>query len=52
MSKNAALGFRIPEDMKVALEKAAEDDARSVSSLVTLILRGWLREKGYLPAED
>lgn len=52
MIKTAALGFRIPEEMKAALEKAAADDDRSVSSLVALVLRNWLREKGYLPAED
>lgn len=49
MSKSAALGFRIPDEMKAALETAAKDDDRSVSSLVTIILREWLREKGYLP---
>lgn len=48
MSKTAALGFRIPEDMKAALEKAASEDDRSVSALVTIILRDWLREKGHL----
>ncbi len=49
MSKTAALGFRIPDDMKDALERAAKDDDRSVSSLVTIILRDWLRGGGYLP---
>lgn len=48
MSKSAALGFRIPEEMKAALEQAAKDDDRSVSSLVTIILRDWLRSKDYL----
>ena len=49
MAKSAPLGFRIPQEMKDALIKAAEDDERSVSSLVTLIVRNWLKEKGYLP---
>lgn len=49
MAKTAALGFRIPEDMKQALERAAAADDRSVSSLVTIILRDWLRERGHLP---
>lgn len=49
MAKNAALGFRIPEDMKAALEAAAKDDDRSISSLVTIILRRWLKDKDYLP---
>ena len=48
MVKTAALGFRIPDEMKAALEKAATDDDRSVSSLVTIVLRDWLRDKGYL----
>lgn len=48
MAKTAALGFRIPEETKEALERAASADDRSVSSLVTIILRDWLREKGYL----
>lgn len=49
MSKSAALGFRIPDEMKAALEKAAQEDERSVSSLATIILRDWLQAKGYLP---
>lgn len=48
MAKTAALGFRIPEDMKQALERAAAADDRSVSSLVTIILRDWLKERGHL----
>lgn len=49
MAKTAALGFRIPQEVKDALSQAAEDDERSVSSLVTLIVRDWLKERGYLP---
>ncbi|HWX49670.1 MAG TPA: ribbon-helix-helix protein, CopG family [Roseomonas sp.] len=48
MAKTEALSFRIPPDMKAALEQAAKDDDRSVSSLVERILKAWLREKGYL----
>jgi hypothetical protein len=51
MAKTAALGFRIPEDMKDALERAAAADDRSVSSLVTIILRDWLKERGHLNAD-
>ncbi|SIS65072.1 Arc family DNA-binding protein [Paracoccus saliphilus] len=47
MAKTAALGFRIPEEMKEALERAAAADDRSVSSLVTIVLRDWLKEHGY-----
>ena len=42
------LGFRVDPEMKTALEKAAVDDERSVSSLVQKILREWLRSGGYL----
>jgi hypothetical protein len=48
MAKQAALSFRIPEDMKTALESAAASDDRSVSAMVTIILRDYLREKGFL----
>lgn len=48
MAKQAALSFRIPDEMKEALDRAAAADDRSVSSLVTIILRDWLREKGHL----
>ena len=47
MAKTAALGFRIPEEIKDALEKAAAADDRSVSALVTIILRDWLRDRGH-----
>jgi hypothetical protein len=42
MVKRAALAFRIDEDLKAELEKAAKADSRSVSSLVDKILREWL----------
>lgn len=48
MAKGAPIGFRIDPDIKAALEAAAKSDDRSVSSLVTIILRDWLRENGYL----
>lgn len=49
MAKGAPIGFRIEPEIKVALEDAAKADDRSVSSLVTIILRDWLKDKGYLP---
>ena len=48
MPKQAALSFRVPEDMKEALDLAAAADDRSVSSLVMIILRDWLRERGHM----
>jgi predicted HicB family RNase H-like nuclease len=48
MDKTSALGFRIPDEMKAALVAAAKKDDRSVSSLVTRILREWLIRNRYL----
>jgi hypothetical protein len=43
------LGVRVQPETKTALDKAAKDDFRSVSSLVEKILPEWLRKHGYLP---
>lgn len=48
MAKGAPIGFRIDPEIKAALEAAAKADDRSVSALVTIILRDWLNEKGFL----
>jgi hypothetical protein len=48
MGKTPSLGIRLDPAVKVALEKAAQDDARSVSSLVQKVIAEWLRAKGYL----
>jgi hypothetical protein len=50
MVRDAPLGFRVEAEVKAALERAATDDDRSVSSLVERILKGWLLERGYLAA--
>lgn len=52
MVKDTALSFRVPAEMKTALERAAKDDDRSVSSLVERVLKAWLVERGYLPKPD
>lgn len=46
--KTAPVSFRLPQAKKAALEKAASEDSRSVSSMIEKILTDWLREKGYL----
>ncbi|SEN42378.1 hypothetical protein SAMN04489859_1006148 [Paracoccus alcaliphilus] len=51
MAKGAPIGFRIDPEIKAALEAAAKADDRSVSSLVTIVLRDWLRENGHLPKD-
>jgi hypothetical protein len=48
MGKTPSLGIRLQPETKAALERAAKDDFRSVSSLVEKILVEWLRAKGYL----
>lgn len=46
--RTAPLGLRVLPSLKEALDKAAQDDRRSVASKAELILTDWLREKGYL----
>lgn len=46
--KSNPISFRLNQDLKDALERAARDDTRSVSSIVEHILRLWLLEHGYL----
>lgn len=48
MVRNMPTSMRLDPEVKAALEKAAADDDRSVSSLVERILKEWLREKGFL----
>lgn len=52
MMKRAALSFRVSDDVKAGLDRAAADDDRSVSSLVERILKVWLTDRGYLPQND
>jgi len=51
-SKTPSLGIRVRPEVKAALEKAAEDDLRSVSSLAEKVLIEWLRDRGYLPKPE
>lgn len=51
-ARTAALGFRVAQDLKDGLEKAAAEDSRSVSSLIIKILTDWLRERGYLAKSE
>lgn len=48
MVKDAVLSFRIHDDTKDALTKAAAAEDRSVSYLVERILREWLVLHGHL----
>jgi hypothetical protein len=40
--------MRLEPDLKAAIDKAAADDKRNATSMVTKILSDWLKEKGYL----
>ena len=48
MPKTAAIGVRVDPKIKEAAERAAEDDHRSVASLLEKLLTEYLTEKGYL----
>ena len=46
--KSHPLSFRLPEATKKALEKAAQADHRSVSSLIEKLLTDWLAANKFL----
>lgn len=49
MAKSSAISVRVTEETKQAVEKAAEEDGRSMASYVERLLTTHLKEKGYLP---
>jgi hypothetical protein len=48
MAKTAPVGIRLDPDERAALERAAADDDRSVSSLARKIIYDWLRKNSCL----
>ena len=46
--RTAPTSIRLHAEIKAALEQAAKDDDRSVSSMLERILRAWLKDRGYL----
>lgn len=48
MAKTPPIGVRLDPEAKAEIERAARDDARSVSSLISKIVNEWLanRKKG------
>jgi hypothetical protein len=52
MTKDTRLTFRMPQDVRAALEAAAEVERRSVSDLALIILSDWLTDHGHLPAPE
>ena len=47
--KSVPISFRLLPEVKAALETAAREDSRSVSSLLDKLVNDWLRDRGYLP---
>ncbi len=48
MVKTEAISIRVEPDIKAAAKQAAEEDRRSVASLVEKVLVQYLTENGYL----
>jgi hypothetical protein len=48
-AKPLPTSLRLDPKIKKALEKAADEDSRSMSNMIEKILTDWLRERGYLP---
>lgn len=46
--RTATLSFKVTPELKAALESAAADDSRSVSSLVIKVLTEWTKTNGHL----
>ena len=46
--RKAVINFRISANLKAAAQRAADEDSRSVSSLVIKLLREHLTARGYL----
>jgi hypothetical protein len=46
--RTATVQLRMRPSLKEAAEKAAEDDSRSLTSLIEKLLTDHLRKKGYL----
>jgi hypothetical protein len=46
--KNAIITVRLPSAVKDALQRAADEDMRSLASLTTKVLTDFVREQGLL----
>ena len=51
MEKDAKLGIRLPSAVKLALIAAADNDRRSMNSMVEKIMADWLTANGYLKGD-
>lgn len=50
--KSATLNLRIDPSVKNIIERAAEAERRSVTSLIEVVMTDWLRTNGYLKPSD
>lgn len=48
MPRGLPISFRLPEEAKLALEEAAREHSRSLSSLMSKVLTDWLKENGHM----
>lgn len=48
MPRTASIGIRVEPELKELVKKAAEDNRRTVASMIEKILVEYLTEKGYL----
>jgi len=52
MDRDSVMNIRLPTPIKEATRRAAQEDGRSLSGMVTRIMREWLSERGYLDAPE
>ncbi len=48
MTKESQIGFRLSEDLKAVVERAAADENRSVSNWIESLVRRELKSKGLI----
>ena len=48
MEKDAMMAFRLPARTRDALQRAADDEQRSLSNMTVRILTAWLTDQGFL----
>ena len=46
--RSEMIGVRLEPEVKATIEKLAEDDERSMASMLNKILKGFLRQEGLL----
>jgi hypothetical protein len=52
VTRDSVMNIRLPTPIKEAARRAAQDDGRSLSGMVTRIMREWLSEHGYLDTPE